>query len=527
MTTIREALVMAFDHQRNGRQADAEGVYRLILSLQPNNPIALNNLGLIVPPDEAALLFRRAIEALPGYLQAHVNLANTLQGQGDTEEAVAIAKQTVALAPDNPKTLFHLGKMLEAQGKFDEAAAQYEQAVALKPDYDGPLFRLAMIHTISKRNREAADCYRRVLEIAPDSVFAAINMAGALEAAGQLAEAKLYRDRVPRPLEILIQPAPEPVRTVLILGNGGKGNVPLESLLPTETTTRITWYVEFATDAQAAQLPAYDVAFNSIGDADVIEEAAGRVNALHARRPVLNRPEPIRRTRRDRIPALLGDLPDVVVPPVIRLSRDALIDGDIVAQLAAADIPCPVLVRPIVAHGGEDMVLVETAAQLAALRPLVADAYYFTAFQDFRSPDGYCRKYRIIYVDRVPYAYHLAISPHWVVHYFSADMLAEPWKRDEERAFLEDPPSVLGSRGMAAITAIGQRLDLDFGGIDFSILPDGRVLVFEANATMLVHLRDSVDTFPYKHVAVPAIFKAFDAMLNRHAARYPGVSPSP
>ena len=131
------------------------------------------------------------------------------------------------------------------------------------------------------------------------------------------------------------------------------------------------------------------------------------------------------------------------------------------------------------------------------------------------------RKYRIIYVDRVPYAYHLAISRHWLVHYFSADMLAEPWKREEERAFLENPVHILGPQAMAAITAIGHRLDLDYGGIDFSILPDGRVLIFEANATMLVHLKDSAEDFPYKHQVVPKIFAAFDAMLDRAA------NPSP
>jgi tetratricopeptide (TPR) repeat protein len=438
-----------------------------------------------------------------------------------------IGKQTVALAPDDPKAAFHRGQLYEKQGKFDEAAAQYERAVALKPDCTGPLMRLAMLHVVSERHREAAECYRQVLAMEPDSVFAAINMAGALETDGRLVEAKLYRDRVPHPLELLIQPAPEPVRAVLVLGNGGKGNVPLEALLPAQTTTRITWYVEYATAAQAGSLPAYDVAFNAIGDADVIEDSAAWVNALHAQRPVLNRPDAVLRTRRDRMPALLGDLPGLVVPPVVRLLRAALNEGDIEGRLAEAGIPCPVLVRPIVSHGGERMMRLDTPAQLPALKPPVADAYYFTAFHEFRSTDGYYRKYRVIYVDRIPYAYHLAISPHWVVHYFSADMLAEPWKRDEERAFLEDPAAVLGPRAMAAITAIGQRLDLDFCGIDFSILPDGRVLVFEANATMLVHLRDPVEAFAYKHAAVPAIFTAFDAMLDRHAARYPAVSPSP
>jgi hypothetical protein len=71
---------------------------------------------------------------------------------------------------------------------------------------------------------------------------------------------------------------------------------------------------------------------------------------------------------------------------------------------------------------------------------------------------------------------------------------------------------------LAAIEAIGRRLDLDFAGIDFTPLPGGRILVFEANATMLVHLRDPIAEYPYKHAVVPAIFQAFKAMLQKAEA---------
>src|ERR1700744_80618 len=119
----------------------------------------------------------------------------------------------------------------------------------------------------------------------------------------------------------------------------------------------------------------------------------------------------------------------------------------------------------------------------------------------------------MIYVDREHFPYHLAISKHWLVHYFSADMLEAPWKRDEERRFLEDPQTALGTEAFEAIRAIGRRLDLDYGGIDFSLLPDGRVLVFEANATMLVHPEPEGGELAHKNVQVRAIVEAFERML--------------
>jgi glutathione synthase/RimK-type ligase-like ATP-grasp enzyme len=66
---------------------------------------------------------------------------------------------------------------------------------------------------------------------------------------------------------------------------------------------------------------------------------------------------------------------------------------------------------------------------------------------------------------------------------------------------------------MRTLAAIGQRLGLDYAGIDFSVLPDGRVLVFEANATMLVHAEADTSPLAYKNAAVATLRQAFSAML--------------
>ena len=60
-----------------------------------------------------------------------------------------------------------------------------------------------------------------------------------------------------------------------------------------------------------------------------------------------------------------------------------------------------------------------------------------------------------------------------------------------------------------------QRLDLDYCGVDFSLLPDGRVLVFEANATMLVHPEPENGPLAHKNPAVATICEAFQALLRR------------
>ncbi len=105
-----------------------------------------------------------------------------------------------------------------------------------------------------------------------------------------------------------------------------------------------------------------------------------------------------------------------------------------------------------------------------------------------------------------------------MVHYYSADMERHPWKLEEERRFLENPHAVFGERVMSAIAAIGKRLDLDYGGIDFTVLPGGQVLVFEANATMLAHFERETGALAHKNPYVQHIVDAFERMMSRHAA---------
>jgi hypothetical protein len=119
----------------------------------------------------------------------------------------------------------------------------------------------------------------------------------------------------------------------------------------------------------------------------------------------------------------------------------------------------------------------------------------------------------MIFVDRRPYPYHLAISDNWMVHHGTADMTKRPDRMAEELRFLEDPESAIGARALAAIAAVGQRLDLDYAGADFAVLPDGSVLVFEANANMLVHPEEADSPLAPKNPYVRRILDAFETMI--------------
>ncbi len=404
-----------------------------------------------------------------------------------------------------------------AQGRQAEATGALCAAMALRDGSALAFYNLGTAYLQANRLAEAEAWYRRALAADADLVAANQNLAVVLERLGRLDEAAPFRARALARHWLQVEEAGPEAPRVLILAASGLGNVPLDALLPRGRTTRLVWFLEYAPDA-GESLPPYDLVFNAIGDADLAGPATTTLAAFLARntRPLLNRPARVALTRRHAMPELLGDIPDLVVPPVLRWRAGPEGAAALAAVLAARqDMPPPWLLRPIGSHGGIGLVRCDDAAALAALALRSGEDYYLTAFHDYRGPDGFFRKYRLIFVDGVPYPYHLAISPQWLVHYGSAGMRGEAWKRAEEERFLADPGAVLGKRAMTAITQVARRLDLEFAGIDCALLPDGRVLLFEANATMNVHLNDPPDLFAYKHRFVPRIFAAFTAMLER------------
>ena len=483
-------------HLEGGRFAEAVGCLGRVLGLEPDHAEAQRKLGL----------------ALHGF-------GSQLVRNGQWDQAVVCFRLALPYRPE-AALYVELGDVLQAQGLRQEAIVAFEKAVALEPEGLDALLRLGAIYAAVNQAGPASKWYRWALALDPDLLEANFNLAALLEGQARLAEAQIHKKRLPRPLPLVVETAPEERLRVLVPWGAGSGNVPIDTLMPRATTTRIKWFVECSTDEQEAQLPPFDVVFNGIGNADLAGFSLARLTAFQARQPMLNPPDRVMRTRRDRMPELLGDLPGVLVPPVARLDRAEALEADLEARLAGQGLTLPLLVRPISTQGGKGAVKVAASGELPGAVASDADAFYFIGFHDFHSADGCYRKYRMIYVDRRPYPYHLAIADAWLVHYQTAHMRELPWKREEERRFLEDPRAALGEGPYRALEAIGRRLDLDYGGIDFTVLPDGRILVFEANATMLVHLEEDAADHPDKHVAVPAIYRAFDAMLER-ARRHP------
>lgn len=462
-------------------------------------------------PAEAMMQAQLALARRPDDAEAAALQQRILAAIAATDPALARLELTAALHADRPEPHYQLGHAYLELERPQDASRSFRRALALAPGSADVQAALASAHLRQHQAGEAAQCARLALGLDPGHAVASQVLASVLEARGDEPGARALLDAAYRRQSLFREPAPEGGLNVLVLATAGAGNVPHARIMPPRRYGRLLWYMDYALEADTPAADRYDVVFNAIGDADWAGASSQAVARFLAGcpRPVLNRPEKVERTRRDRLSALLDGLPDVVVPRTERLRP-----GDAPDALARrGGLEPPLLLRPAGSHGGQGMMLAEDAAALAGY-PLAPDGdHYLTRFVDYRSADGLYRKYRILFVDRRPFPYHLAISDHWLVHHDTAGMAQSRERQAEEARFLQDPQAAIGPRAMAGAAAIGQALDLDYAGVDFSVLPDGRLLVFEANATMLAHDEDPAGPFAYKNPYVEAVAAAFQAHL--------------
>lgn len=516
----------AFAHQQNGRNQEAALAYAEVLDEYPDHPPATYLLALTLSashPEAAIGFFERYLELAPDDANGPYGYAMLRQRLGEHRAAAELYHRAVTLKPDMAAAHQGLGDALEHLGEPENALHAYENALAQGGGTVVVHARRGAILLSLGRFAASIEALEQALALDPALIGAHQHIAEALERLSRPEEARRHRDIVARALGAVVQPCTgaDCQGRVLFLCGTGPGDVPIDYLFdqgrfekiivfPAAMATAPDWNA----DAYLRSLPAFDIAFNAIGDPDhggpeliVAAELAGRMP-----RALLNQPDRIARTRRDLLPDLLAGLPDTVTPTTRLVDRDAL------DQMARSSEPFgpEFLLRPSGSHGGTHFEKIDDRSALREyLVSVPFDRFYLTEYYDYRSADGLFRKYRFIFIDGIVYAYHLAIHDHWKIHYFRADMNAHPWMKQEEEAYMADYAAVFPAPFCAAVQAVAKRLDLDYAGMDCGILPDGRLLVFEANAAMLVHLFDKQEDYPYKHIYVPRIRAAMSEMLIR------------
>jgi glutathione synthase/RimK-type ligase-like ATP-grasp enzyme len=74
--------------------------------------------------------------------------------------------------------------------------------------------------------------------------------------------------------------------------------------------------------------------------------------------------------------------------------------------------------------------------------------------------------------------------------------------------------ATLGDKAFAALEKIRDALGLDYAGVDFGVGPDGDLLLFEANATMVIAVPSADERWAYRRAAIDKILSAVVAMIT-------------
>jgi hypothetical protein len=456
----------------------------------------------------------------PGAIEAEVERAALLNALGRPYDARQAYLDVLKRAPTHFGALNDFGALLSAMGHRTAASTVYTEAITHHPDNPMAHVNLANLLLRSSNLASAREHYEIALRLDADHPQAHQGLGNLLAELGDRQGAELHRHKGFQGQFITTLPyrGTKPPVPLLLLVSASGGNIPTASFLDNRVFLSSVCVAEFYDPS--VRLPPHELIFNTIGDADLCRpalEAAFRVLA-HTTAPVLNHPSAVLDTGRLANARRLSVLPGVITPRMIELPRAILAAPEAAHTLSAQGFAFPLLLRAPGFHTGRNFFLAESAAGLsAAAEELPGDNVLIIEYLNARGGDGKARKYRVMIIDGHIYPLHLAVSRHWKVHYFTADMADHPEHRMEDAAFLNDMAAVLGP-AMKALARIRDALDLDYGGIDFGLNEAGEVLLFEANATMVVNPPDGDDRWTYRRPAVKTILDAVHTMIVGRAA---------
>jgi hypothetical protein len=299
-------------------------------------------------------------------------------------------------------------------------------------------------------------------------------------------------------------------------------NTPIEFLLEESGIELMMLYVIGEAELPVP-LPDHDIAIVIASDSEDCRAALAKIDAAAPcwPRPMLNPPRLIGGLDRDKLHRLLQGIEGLEIPATLVVTRERLLD---VAQFPeelsdiAEGLAFPIIIRPRGSHAGSGLARIDDAAALARyLDGHEAELFFVSRFVDYASEDRLFRKYRVVFVDGRPYACHMAIADRWDIWYLNAGMTHSAEKRLEEETWMRTFDLGFGRRHQSALTALAERIGLDYFTIDCAETRDGSLLIFEADNTAVVHNMDLPDVFPYKAPQMRKVFDAFAAMIERRA----------
>ena len=482
-------------HYQLGNRSAGRTAWRESLSHRAKVPVMLRNLNNLLTAyrqkntaDDLKFLSDLQIPDWPlkttpdqGERDMIISLARGLLRIGRNSAALKLLESVLKCIADDTRFVKNAAEIIFEAGNGERAGNLLESLAPIGGAVDGEFLILQSAAAFASGKREAAIKFtENAVEALPvyitSKVVSQILLLGVLNAAPKLIDKNM---------------SPQ----LLHFSKNSPANLAWKyndvyrflSILPEASTAR----------AALEKFPKPDLILNNwvnaenLSTPDVLEFISEFADGLGL--PVLNHPRHAALTTRQRNSERLAGIPNLVVPRLVRFISDAQKQNQLVRALGAT-IGFPVIVRNPFMQMGKGTAKLDSPEQLETyLNEHTGQELYAIAFVHNPVADGIFRKFRAAVIGEEIIIYHYHFGQEWNVH----------GERDQDRRaaipvkpaivqftekIIANPSESLGEPGMTALREIRNRTPLDFFGIDFDIMPDGKLLFFEANAAMNISL---------------------------------------
>jgi len=501
----------------------AESEFTRSLELLPDRVSTLNNLAAVKIKQkqfaEAEKFARRAIALENNSTEAWANLAVAMAETDRLEEALQACDR--ALQHDSfyaRAWLIKAGVLLELK-LYDKALIACDHALKLEPGTYDILYIKSQALRWLGHQEEAVKVYMQSFEARATASPILISERRATQKADVLII-------TPRPI---FDNTLQPFDTLLTRCPNFPGQ--LANYMSDEIHFTYVFMGDAARESAREKIPKPDLLINNYANGELIllegnmDAMSKLVDSFDV--PVVNHPKKAVLSARDTEAILLKGIPGIVVPKTMRFTLVGKSHEEVIKEIGS-EFEYPFITRSLTRQMGKGMDLVDSPEKLAEILKIKSakgteDNFFVTKFYDSRGPTNYYRKIRASIVDKEIVITRVDFSTHWNVHGRKREDRAQFYLDnshllEEEKRVCQDPEAELGRPVMQALLAICDRVPLEVLGIDFDIDREGRVIFYEANATMNL-FSTAWHTVPNPKIAADRLKDAFVRYFKSVAKR--------
>jgi glutathione synthase/RimK-type ligase-like ATP-grasp enzyme len=227
--------------------------------------------------------------------------------------------------------------------------------------------------------------------------------------------------------------------------------------------------------------------------------------------PIFNHPRAIHMSRRDLSASVLSGIPNLIVPKTIRLMANSA--NDFEENFQRHGFKYPVLIRPAGSQEGAGMTKVDGPDGWAQVlySNWRGKPHYMTQFIDYAGRDNRYSFMRVAVVGGQSFLRVTGNSHSWHIGHPHSPASPSPKPRLERwREVAQDRERYeTWAEARAVVSAIAERVGLDFFGVDLGVLNSKEFVLFEANAAMSI-----TDKFALTDEAKPFAERIYDDIIK-------------